>query len=178
MANVAWQQSSQKHWCCTHSKQLNAKQAINRYWRWKTKHDDRLIGYFPVSQGHSQSNKITKKNYGQSHYITYLLNLLCAEVHIRPTPEQATAVYLLMFSRASPRSGYVLSFLAPLFFSRFLSVFLSPVFHLVSIWEQIGLLLSAAFSRRGQSTAICFVLSPMWCAGLMFFCGVLHFRWC
>ena len=63
----------------------------------------------------------------------YLLNPLRPEVHIKPTPEHATVVYLLMYSRASPRSGYVVSFLAPLFFSRFLSVFLSPVFHLVSI---------------------------------------------
>ena len=63
----------------------------------------------------------------------YLLNHVRAGVHRRPTPEYVTAVYLLMFSRAFPRSGNVLSFLAPPFFARFLSVFLSPVFHPVSI---------------------------------------------
>ena len=62
---------------------------------------------------------------------TYLLNPLRAEVHISPTPERATAVYLLKFSRDSHRSGYALSFLTPPFFSRFLPFFLSPVFHLV-----------------------------------------------
>ena len=84
--------------------------------------------------------------------LTYLLNPLRAEVHIRLTPEHATAVYLLMFSRVSP--GQVIIFHLSLFFSRFLSVFLSPVVHLMSIWEQFRLSLPAAFSRRGQCTAI------------------------
>ena len=44
--------------------------------------------------------------------LTYLLNPLRAEVHIRPTPQHATAVYHLMFSRVFPRSGYNLSFIA------------------------------------------------------------------
>ena len=63
---------------------------------------------------------------------TYLLtqSSSCGSVHKADTRARHCSLSLDVFS-SFPTSGYVLSFLTPSFFSKFLSVFLSPVFHLL-----------------------------------------------